>query len=71
MLKLYCNRCGKEIPMNHESSSIEICEREYLGDSSFRTSGYHDNYDLHLCIDCHEELLQFLGIKKEESLPWE
>ena len=71
MLKLYCNKCGKEIPQNHEASSLEIYEHEYMGGSSFRTSGYHNNYDLHLCGDCNAELLQFLGIQKEESLPWE
>lgn len=71
MLKLYCNRCGTEIPPNYEVSSVEICESEYMGGNTFRTSGYHESFDLHLCGDCGEELRLFLGLKKEESLPWE
>lgn len=71
MLKLYCNKCGKEIPKNHESASLEIYEHEYLGSNDFRTCGYHQNYDLHLCGDCDKELLEFLGIKEPENFPWE
>ena len=51
--------------------NIEMGEQDYLGERSVRTTGCHRNFDLHLCNDCRQLLLQFLNIEEEESLPWE
>lgn len=71
MYKLFCNKCGKEIEQKEMIMNIEMGEQDYLGERSVRTTGCHRNFDLHLCNDCRQLLLQFLNIEEEESLPWE
>lgn len=71
MLKMFCNRCKKEIPKEEMIMNIEMGEQDYLGENSVRTTGCHRHFDLHLCNNCRQLLLQFLNIEEEESLPWE
>ena len=71
MYKLFCNRCGKEIQKEEMIMNIEMGEQDYLGEKGMFKNSIHRNFDLHLCNDCRQLLLQFLKIEKEESLPWE
>ena len=67
MYRLFCNKCGKEIRPKEMIMNIEMGEQDYLGERSTRVTSCHRNFDLHLCNDCRQLLLQFLNIEEKRK----
>lgn len=78
MVKIYCNRCNKELDRNNKIGYIALYyRRQYLGDFV----GDNQYEDMDFCTECMDAFKTFLtGVQTEESVakqpkllpdPWE
>ena len=59
MIKLFCDRCGKEIYNCHHCLCVEIQEAVYQGKNSFDINLDSLSASKVLCADCDNALKEF------------
>lgn len=63
MLKLYCDRCGKEIFQSLSCLSLEIQERIYKGQNQFQITTDCLSASKILCANCDNDFKRFFNVK--------
>ena len=63
MLRLYCDRCGKEIYNCHPCLQLEIQETVYQGKNLFEITPDSLSASKVLCAECDNQLKEFMKSK--------